>query len=49
MARRVTDVLEIIVFTAGTNTTLGTGSTGIVALVDAKEYILELHHTGIGK
>ncbi len=49
MTRGVTDVFQIIVFTACTNATLCSGSAGIITFVEPKEYVLELVHPGVGK
>ncbi|AMO47505.1 hypothetical protein AKI40_1084 [Enterobacter sp. FY-07] len=49
MPRGVTDVFQIIVFTACTNAALCSGSAGIITFVEPKEYVLELVHPGVGK
>ena len=49
MARGITDVLQVIVLATGAYTTLAAGGPLVVALLLAKENILELHHAGIHK
>ncbi len=49
MARGVTDVFQIVVFTARTHAALRGGCAGIITLVETKENILELVHPGVGK
>ena len=47
MASCVTNVFKVIMFATGTHAALRTCGTTVVALVHAKENILELHHAGI--
>ncbi len=49
VARGVTDIFQIVVFTARTHAALRGGCTGIITLIEAKENILELVHPGVGK
>jgi hypothetical protein len=49
VARGITDVLQIVVFAAGTHAFLRRGRTGIGTLVEAEEHILELIHARVGE
>ena len=49
MARGVTDVFQVVVFTAGTQAGLNRGSAHIGAFVGAQEHVLELHHARVGE
>ncbi len=49
MTRGVTDVFQIVVFTARTHATLRGGRARIITFVETKEDILELVHPGVGK
>ncbi|STP44059.1 Uncharacterised protein [Escherichia coli] len=49
VTRGVTDVFQVVVFTTRTHAALGSGSAGIITLVEPKEHILELVHPGVGK
>ncbi len=49
MTRRVADILEVIVFAARAHAALGTHRRAVAALVVAEEYVLELHHAGVGE
>ena len=45
----IADVFQIVVLTARTHTALRCGGTCVRALILTKEYIFELHHTGVGE
>ncbi len=45
----IADVFQVIAFTTGTDTTLGRGGAVVGTLLGAKEHILELVHTRVGK
>ena len=47
VTRGVTDVFQVVVFTTRTHAALGSGSAGIITLVEPKEHILELVHPGV--
>ncbi len=49
MARRVADVLQIVVLAAGAHAALARGRAHVVAPLLAEKHILELHHAGIGE
>ena len=49
MPGRVTHIIEIVMLSAGTNTTLGSHRAVIGSFVLPQENILKLHHTGVGK
>ena len=49
VARRVADIVEIIMLAAGAHAFLSRGGTPIGALFHAGEDVLELHHAGIGE
>jgi hypothetical protein len=49
VTRSVTDVFQVVMFTARTHAALRGGCAGIITLVEAKENILELVHPGVGK
>jgi len=49
VTRGVADVFQIVVFAAGAHAFLRSGRTGIGALVETEEHILELVHPGVGK
>ena len=49
VARRVTDVFEIVVLAAGAHAALRSGGAFVVALLVAEEEVLELHHAGVGE
>ena len=45
----VADVLEVVVLAAGAYALLRRGGTRIGALLEAREDVLELHHSGVGE
>ncbi len=47
VARRITDVLEVIVLAACAHAALSTDGAGNLALLLAQEDVLELHHAGV--
>ena len=49
MARRIADVLEIVMLSAGAQTTLHVRGADVASLIDAKKDILELHHAAVGE
>ncbi len=49
VAGGVADVLQIVVLAAGAHAFLRRGGAHVVALLDAGEDVLELHHAGIGE
>src|SRR5262249_26175831 len=49
MPRRVTDVLQIVVFATRSYYALARCRANVVPLVLAEEHVLELHHAGIGE
>src|SRR5262245_25563424 len=49
MARRVADILQVVMLAAGTHAFLRRGSTAVVALLGSGEDVLELHHARIGE
>ena len=49
MARRIADIVEVIVLAAGADAFLRRGGAAVGALLNTGEDILELHHAGIGE
>ena len=49
MARRVTDIFEVVVLAARAHAALRGRGAGIAALLGAQKHVLELHHAGIGE
>ena len=49
VARRVADVLEVVVLAAGAHAALRTRRARVAAALLAEEYVLELHHAGVGE
>ena len=49
VARRITDILKVIVLAAGAYAALRTDGTTNFALLAAKKDVLELHHPGVGE
>src|SRR5262249_16618153 len=49
MTRGITDVLQVVVLAAGAHAFLRGDRALVVALLDAGEDILELHHAGVGE
>ena len=49
VARRVADIVEVVVLAAGAHAFLRGGRARIGALFEAGEDVLELHHAGIGE
>jgi hypothetical protein len=49
VARGVADVVEVVVLAAGADALLRRGGTGVRALVEAQEHVLELVHPGVGE
>ena len=49
MTGSITDIVQVVMLTACTNTSLSSSSAGITSKLFTQENILELIHTGIGK
>ena len=49
VARGIADVVEVVVLAAGAHALLAGGGAGVVAVLDAGEDVLELHHAGVGE
>jgi hypothetical protein len=49
VARRVADVLEVVVLAAGAHAALRGGRARVRALIGAEEHVLELDHARVGE
>ena len=49
VARRIADIVEVVVLAAGAHAFLRRRGAAVGALLDAGEDVLELHHAGIGE
>ena len=49
VARRVADIVEVVVLAAGAHAFLRSRGAAVGPLLDAREDVLELHHAGIGE
>ena len=49
VARRITDVFQVVVLAAGAHAALRRGGTRVAAMVFADEHVLELHHARVGE
>ncbi len=49
VARRIADILQVVVLAAGAHAFLRRGGAAVVALLGPGEDVLELHHPGIGE
>jgi hypothetical protein len=49
MPRSIADVVEVIVLAAGAHAFLGCGGADVVAVLEAGEQVLELHHARVGE